>query len=814
MRKSLLVCASIAALWVLAGCDDDCRSGESECVGTGLIRTCVPTDNGYEWLVHQCGANEQCRPSSQGSGDAGESDAGDSNGSNGSGAACVGSCRTGEHSCVGRTLARVCVNGGIWQLDACDVGESCDSSVGACVPGGDAAVQRCKPGAKACASDKVEKVCDSDGTAWVEQACAANESCLKDECAPDPKSSCDDANSCLDNKTAVRCIGTDKGFELVKCEGDLYCEAGRCRGAVCAIGSLCTSNNQVRECVAGKSLKDTQCGVNEICQQVKDKASCVPLQCAVGTSACGDPRDASVDPKKNFTTCVVAAGGSGVPEWVKGECAGNTTCNPALINTANPCSQTCTKGAQRCAADSVTGVNDGWQECGDDGKWGPVKSCNSGNESQLQCVVAPNPNASQLPKAVCAEPVCWWAFTNPNAGATGACEGDKLLKCQSDGKLAEASSCAQGVCRTVNMVINADGRTPAACDAMPQCEEGEEQCLNAGGDPTPRYRVCVNGVWSTEIKTCDNDGACYNTRDAAGKRRKVCGAQCAPGSGRCNDEAELEKCQPDGTWARGEQCEKGECRALSNNDAACVMECVPGTSSCIGSTLTASDGFHTGTAQSRTCNADGLWEEASNCTGGRVCRVSGSGAGLGCVQCVGPKAPGGNRDGLVDTRCDPDDDKKIQDCGENNNWLSSRTCSDGKSCSAPVAQTCGMCTGSAGGMFPCTDSNLRTEQICAGCSVPLTAGGPTAIPKCTQTAIAAVTSTATTMCSGVTNGGSPGSWAGEADCCSGYQRTALQVSNASCLTLGYGAPGSWAGVPDCCSSYQVGSAGAGFAYCE
>ncbi|HKP60918.1 MAG TPA: hypothetical protein VJV78_29515 [Polyangiales bacterium] len=815
MRNSLILCGLFACALSLGGCDDDCRVGVSECVSTSLIRTCAPTGDGAEWLVLQCGPNEQCQSHAEMAGDAGETK-GDGGAETGdaTGAACVGTCKIGEHSCVGPTLARICINGGVWQLDPCDVGESCDSSVGACVVGGDAAVRRCNPGAKACASEKVEKVCDADGTAWVEQPCAANESCLKDECTADPKSSCDDANACIDNKTAVRCLGTDKGFELVNCAEGLYCEAGRCRGAVCAIGSLCSANNQVRECVDGKSIKDIQCGVNEVCQQNKDRASCVPLQCTTGTSACGDPRDPSVDAKKHFTTCSVAAGGSGVPEWVKGECTGNTTCNPALVNTANPCSQTCTKGAQRCAADAVTGVNDGYQECGDDGKWGSTRTCNTGNVSQLQCVIAPNPNASELPKAVCAEPVCWWAFTNPSALATGACDGEKLLKCKPDGKLADAATCPQGVCRNVNMVINADGRTPAACDTTPQCEEGEEQCLTAGSDATPRYRTCVNGFFSSALETCAGDGACFNTRNEQGKRRKLCGVECAPGSGRCNGEGELEECKPDGTWATGKQCSKGECRSLSNNDAACVMQCVPGTRACVGSSAVADDGFHTGTTQERSCGNDGLWNDASDCTGGRVCRVSASGVGLGCVACVGPKAPGGNKDGLIDTRCDPDDDKKIQDCGDNNSWLSARTCDDGRTCVAPVAQTCGTCTGAAGGTFTCTDSNLRTEQICASCAVPLTAGGPTTIPVCTQTAVAAVANTATTTCGGVPSGGTASSWAGHPDCCSGYQRTAMQTYNASCLSLSYGAPGAWGNVPDCCASYQLGSTGAGFAYCE
>jgi len=803
------------AIASFAGCGDECRVGDSECISSALIQTCVPTEDGNEWLVHQCGSNERCVDKATSSRDGGKGDASADGGRSESAsspdeAACTGTCQTGDHSCVTPQLSRVCITGGVWELSPCAVGQSCDADTGACGPGtGDASVKACKPGAKACASDKVAKICDADGSGWVELPCAANETCTMDACGPDPKSSCDDdANSCVDNKTALRCIGGDKGFEVVKCEGDTYCEAGRCRGSVCALGSLCMMNNQLRECVDGKSYKDSQCGVNEVCQQVKDVGKCVPRQCDINAAQCGDPRDPSVDPKKFYSMCIVSAGGSGVPEWVRGECAGATTCDPTRIGTPWLCTEACTKGAQRCASDPVTGVNDGFQTCGDDGKWAPVQTCNPESMSQKQCVLSPNPNASVLPKAVCAEPVCWWSFTNTTAKSQGACEGDQLRKCQPDGTLADPAACTQGICRNVNGVITADGRTPSTCDSMPQCEEGEEMCLYVGNASTPRYRSCVKGYWSTEIKTCENDGACLNARDDKGKRKKVCGAECTPASHRCNGDGELETCDDTGHWGRGQQCELGTCRSTGNNDASCVVECVPSTSSCTGADATAPDGFHQGKAQQRTCQPDGTWGNAAACGDGKTCRVSGSGIGVGCVSCIGPSVAGGNAEASIDSRCDPNDAMKIQDCGDNNNWQSSRTCSDGKACLAPVAQSCGMCMGVAA-MFQCTNTNLQNEQVCTGCNVPLTGGGTTAIPACTQTAVAATVNASFTTCAGI-GAGTPGAWAGAADCCSSNQ----QISNATCASRGFGSPSTWAGVADCCNASRLGTAGTSFAYCD
>jgi hypothetical protein len=804
---------------LVAGCGDECHVGDSECISSVLIQTCVPSDDGNEWLVHQCGANERCEDKAQDFRDAAtEGDASADGGrsepeterAESKGAACTGTCMVGEQSCVTPALARTCINGGVWQLTPCAVGQSCDRDTGTCLPGtGKDTVKLCKPGTMACASDKVAKICDADGSGWVELPCASNEICKDDKCGPDPKSSCDDdANTCLDNKTALRCLGGDKGFEVVKCEGDLYCEAGRCRGAVCSLGSLCMMDNHLRECVDGKTYRDSQCGVNQVCQQVNDIGKCVPLQCKVGDSACGDPRDASVDAKKNYAMCVVAAGGSGVPEWVRGECTGNSTCDPMKAGMPWMCTETCTKGAQRCASDPQTGVNDGFQTCGDDGKWGPLQTCNTENQSQKQCVISPNPDASMLPKALCAEPVCWWAFTNPTAKATGTCENEQLRKCQLDGTLADAAACAQGICRNVNEVVTADGHTPARCDSTPQCEEGEELCLYVGNTATPRYRTCKNGFWSTEISTCENDGACVNSHDDTGKRKKVCGAECSPASHRCNADGELETCDASGHWARGEQCALGSCKTIGNNDASCVVDCVPGSVACVGTTVTAPDGYHQGRSQQRVCEADGTWGNATACADNRVCRISGSGIGLGCIACVGPNLPGGNAEGSVDSRCDPNDVMKIQDCGENNNWLSSRTCSDGKACVAPVTQSCGMCMG-VNTMFQCTNTNLQSEQVCAGCSVPLMGGGATVIPSCTQSAIAGTANTAATTCAQM-SAGTPGNWAGQTDCCSTYQQT----SNATCASRGFGAPVSWAGVADCCTSSRVGVAGTSFAYCD
>lgn len=737
--------AAFAAVWLVFGTacgDEECERGTTECLSDNLIRTCLPGEDGNIWLVSQCGANFTCLSDPSRlirSND--EDDAGIRVGARDTRPpkrpACVG-CDVGAHECLSSALARYCVSGGIWQLDPCDVGESCSDSLGVCrVSQGKGTVQACKPGAMACASNKVAKVCDADGTAWVEQPCAANERCDKDQCEPDPESACDKGDTCLNSKTAVQCLSRAEGYKLEECVGDLYCEEGRCRGPVCAVGSSCVAGNQVRECVAGNSYKDTQCGVNEVCLQDHNTAKCAPRQCTLGKSSCGDPRDASVDMRKYFTACVMGEG-SGVPEWVRGECAGATSCDPALAMTSNPCSQQCTKGAQRCASDALSGVNDGVQTCGDDGKWGPIETCNSGTAGQLQCAMRDNPNASELPKAVCAEPICQWVWTNPKVGATGACDGAKLRKCKADGTLADAESCESGVCRTLRSSVTADGRMPGACNVEAQCKDGEQACLDAGDLATPRYRTCQNGTWEVELKTCKNDALCFTGRTDEGLRRVLCGAQCSPGQRRCNEGGELEVCDESGHYGNGTSCELGVCKALANQDAACVLECMPGTRTCSGNSgVMAADGYHLGNSEERVCSEDGRLGDSTPCPANTVCRVSGANVSLGCVACIGSKVPGGNEEGATDSRCEPANAKNLQECSADNTWTTPRACSGSKMCVNPASGSCGTCK----------VSNMDVV--------------------CTQENIAAIDSNAT--CESLSFG-APGSWAGVDDCCANYHK--------------------------------------------
>jgi hypothetical protein len=799
MTKSATWVGVLVACGLLAACEDECKVGASRCVNDALIRTCVPTADDPVWVVNPCPQSEVCDP------DGLPSAAGDAGTSGRGGAACVGTCEQGSSECVSPELTRYCVNGRAWQLDPCSVGEVCEQATGTCqlaTPG--EGVRACEADARACASDEVEKVCDADGTAWVERACDPGELCLVDRCAPDPDASCDEASQCLDNKTALRCLGEARGFETVDCTGETYCEGGRCRGSVCALGSVCAGLNQVRECVDGVSLRDSQCGVNEVCKQDGDVASCVPENCVPGATVCGDPRDEDVDDTKFYSRCLAAGlTTSGIPEWVTGECTDLLTCDPTFAGTDNPCRQACTPGAQTCMVDPQ-GVADGFAECQDDGTWGPISRCNPGAESRLQCVLQRTPDASALPVALCAEPVCAFVIAN-QAGVGGSCEGAQLLACQQDGTLAAAAACDVGICRPTSLALQADGRLPGACDTDLLCEDGEQRCIRNGAAATPLYQSCNGGVWSAALETCADDEACLEYVDDDGLSHALCGGDCVPGSRRCNPGGELETCADDGTWGGAASCGVGVCQAVGSNDAACVLQCVPDAVRCAGATQLAPDGALGYTMQA-TCDSEGELGTATACATGQLCRISGRGEHVGCVECIGPDVLGGNTLGFMDTRCDPADATRVQSCNTSNAWDASRACTSGTSCVGPNVASCGTCLSAAGTNVVCTETNIDNEQVCGACTVNLTL-----LPECTEAAINTLTTGAESCTSQFT--GTTTAWGGEPDCCNGSGGAFLQTTNETCGTMGYGIAIPWGGQPDCCSAFLVAAGGPNFAYC-
>lgn len=822
-RSGRVWACAVVLIAFAAGCGDEpCKKGQTECISDALIRTCVEGEDENEWFVHDCGDDSRCgAPSAAGAAGGAGSMAAPASDT----AVCVGNCEAGSSECVAEAVARYCVDGRAWQLDPCGAGQLCVDGMCRFADGG---VQLCEPGARSCGSEQVEKVCDRDGSKWIEQPCDDGEQCLVDRCAPDPDASCDVPSRCLDNKTALRCLGEAQGFEVVACEGETFCEEGGCRGAVCALGSLCAPDNQIVECVDGESLRTTQCAVNEACRQERDVARCVPRPCEPGIVRCGDPRDDSVDPQRFYSQCRPGAETeSGLPEWVVGECTGLLTCDPARALTGSPCQQECTPGAQSCVLNVAFGIADGWAECQDDGTWGPVTSCNAGGGLRRQCVIEPTFEASALPVALCAQPVCAYVIESQD-GVGGACTSGRLQPCGADGELAAAEACEVGICRATALEAQADGRVPGACDTEVECETGEERCLIDDLVPTTLYQTCENGLWTARLTTCADDGLCLDYLDADGLRRKVCGADCTPGEKRCNISDQVQVCDDEGHWGTAQSCDVGVCATIGTQpgqrDAACVLECVPGEVACTGVEVAASDGVSAGLSQEAVCSSEGLLGTPTTCAAGTACRVSGAGSALGCVECLGPDALGGNEWGYMDTRCDPGTPANVQQCGADNTWDASRACSADKTCHMVNGASCGQCTVNTT-LMTCSQTNVAMQQRCGPCQDASL--GLTPIASCRNSAIVSLTA-ATTMetCESLFGDGPAApalsgavgttSWGGVTDCCDGASPTGTDgefLQYYDCESRGLGAPTVAGGVSDCCGLYVTPGLGAAFAYC-
>jgi hypothetical protein len=817
----------------IPGCAGDkkaCSVGTIECLDNRLARVCAPTGSEQtpQWIPFECEPGTVCQP--------GEPSGAGGGGAAPSGGACVGSCEDGASECVSDEISRYCLNGTSWQIRACDVGKACDPEDGTCKLSPDG-VKICEPGTKACAADNVEKICDADGTMWIPVACGLHERCVNGACAPSPTATCDILGSgiCLDATTSVRCLDITGGYEEVPCPSGTFCSGGRCIGSVCAVGSTCVALNQIRTCVDGVNQRDTQCQQGEVCVQHGDWAACERPTCTPGVTVCGDAQDLSVDPLTAYSRCV-ANTVTGLPEWQVTTCEGLLQCDPTALATTNPCRQQCTPGSEICANDPSAGVHQGWRQCAPDGTWGAIQSCNP-NPGDLARVCANKPyqEAGTVNQVVCAQPVCADVWNNLAAVSSiqgepllqGVCDGHRIRPCDDDGNVAPAAQdCPTGICQ-IDGTVQADGLRRGACrDVLDPnlCQDGEEICVMDGVNPTPYYRTCESGVFSSALGRCPGDDSCFTAIASDGMRSKFCGGECAPGWTRCGGSG-IQTCNASGTWGDSVACSVGYCQMVGSNEAKCVLDCLPDQLGCSGDSVRASDGIHTGTDTSMRCGADGRWPSfgeagvtTCNVAGGQACRVSSRGEGLGCVQCIGPEVLGGNAQGVIDTRCDPSSTANVQECVAGNTWGPSSTCGSGTTCRG-AQQVCGNCFYENGFTFG-TCSNALIDNVaesCGTCWVYVNDGYQQVFP-CSQGSLPATLieggSTPNTCDS--LGMGPAGPWGVVADCCSGTDAFGAAFRTgmiATCETMGYGTPSLWAGVDDCCESFQQIVGSTSLAYC-
>jgi hypothetical protein len=324
--------------------------------------------------------------------------------------------------------------------------------------------------------------------------------------------------------------------------------------------------------------------------------------------------------------------------------------------------------------------------------------------------------------ALCGDAVC--------ASYAGACDSSgELRPCGPDGRLGAAQACPAGICTAFGSLQG--GVQPGACSAA--CKSGDERCVSLGATS---YQACANGLWSAPVECGDaGGGICFGFSGPTGRPSRVCGV-CAPGTHRCSGidgvdggrtDAAVQTCDASGQWGPSAVCMVGSCTTSANGDAACLAQCVPGTTVCVGLSKPSGIPSIAGTSATGTCTPEGFLPLWSDCPGTQACRKASSGAAIGCVACVGPDVVGGNEQAQVDARCTTSDAgvAGVERCQSGNTYAGANdgACPASTSCTtSTVARQCGSCLG---GGLPCSNANLQTYGYTCqtyGVGVPVACG--------------------------------------------------------------------------------------------
>jgi hypothetical protein len=526
------------------------------------------------------------------------------------------------------------------------------------------------PGAIECVSNTLSRVCAADGT-WVTEQCSNDQTCMgTGGCVLATDISCNVTdNGCVDSSHAVVCNSDGKGFQSVTCPTGTTCSGfGTCIGTCMVGASSCNGAYTVQTCTDGFTVTDTSCqpGTTSCVTTSAGNApihtaACKPAGCVDNGPTCGNKASDPTSTDPNFTsTCVGSPGGT---HWQSEQCAVPGSCAEGA-----GCVQDCTPGAKRC-----NGL--GTQDCNAQSQWGTITACQPTATGIDQVCLTPSGAAAP----VCGDRVC--------AAAPGACAADGFHACVNGKVSASGAPCATGVCVGST---NYDGYIAGSC--QPQCNPGDTRCIS-----NEAYEACdANHRWSSTVNQCPANGTdkCIGYSDnSTGASKSICGA-CVPGTHRCTNSAGtgagtyIETCDTTGHYGSPAQCAMGQCQA-SLNDNACVMQCVPNSTICLG-TAPASppNPSHPGSVNWGSCDAAGNLPTSGGtaCAGGTSCRKhsNGQAAGTGaaaCVVCVGSD----NESGFVDTRCiTTAAPNSVETCTAGNVWNTPTVCAS----TAPYAGLC------------------------------------------------------------------------------------------------------------------------------
>ncbi|HMA92445.1 MAG TPA: hypothetical protein VKP30_07150 [Polyangiaceae bacterium] len=593
-----------------------CAEGARECVSDTIGQICTKQGT---WVNFTCGEGEGCLD--------GE---------------CQGICAANTHECDTSGLQRICRSDGSgWITTDCPTGLVCKD--GSCTG-------KCNSGQSECINSHFVRTCRESGDAYSDYACPETTQCINGECKFLPGYRCYyDSTLCADESTMLECAPGGAAYTVKACPKGTKCDPnyGSCMGTVCVPGtSGCVSAGLANyqgmvSCNAdgsGYTIKPCKAGSQCLTNYMTDKAECYTPQCNRNEAVCGD-RVNGTKSSTAMSRCQSTADGK--LGWVVYQCDSPAICKQTAMTSAT-CSLDCIPGDQSCSSDGR-----GIETCNDYGEW-ETTPCNRAGGVEDRCVLL-----SETKQAVCGDRECAELTTAHDYQNRGRCALEKIRRCGPDGRLGTPVDCEEGKC-TVDF---ANGM--GVCDDNSRCDEedGKRECVT---DTMDSYRTCVEGHWQYTL--CPPGEPCTEL----GSGLAACGGDCIEGQRRCFGLG-YQDCGKDGNWGPEQVCKLGECNPKTN---ACEAVCAPGELRCSGDVLGASDGSSYGSRSYQICTASGSWGTATACAANALCRVSGLGEPLGCVECVGSEVAGGNAEGARDSRCNEVATGR-QDCQEDNTWPSS-----------------------------------------------------------------------------------------------------------------------------------------------
>jgi len=508
------------------GCEcwsEECTTGDSECLSTNTIKSCVQVNGCAKWLPSgYCKGNEQCVDGECLCAPAcGAEECGD----DGCGGSC-GSCDPGE-SCAGG----VCVAGCNKNCSGKECGpDGCGNECGFC--SGEKVCQNgsCKP---FCEADCQGKTCGPDGCGgscgecenWCfacgagqcvyQNLCDDADPCSVDICEPGglcgyetvDSGPCDDADACslVDVCQAGDCVG------VVDADCDDY---NPCTVDLCTPGLGCVHSKTEGLCDDGNA-----CTEGDVCKY----GWCVGTQ----HLDCNDG---------NVCTAEVC-----MPQWGCTYATNNVECNDG-----DPCTLQDWCSAGHCSSELINACDDG-NQCTHDG-------CLPGAGCFHMVAYGPCSDGSLCTVAdTCVEGACVGMPLDCDDGdpctidachPDGTCQHDHSVgSCDDGDPCTGGDSCATGQC--VGVALDCDDGHPCtadACDPKEGCFHVPDSSL-CEDDTACEYHICdaVNGCVSvSKSGNCDDGDPCTE-KDSCTE------GDCAGQPVVCDE---------------GSACEQGECVAL------------------------------------------------------------------------------------------------------------------------------------------------------------------------------------------------------------------------------------------------------------